>query len=69
MDAGAFGNRLGLEEAYRLARGEQVTSSNGTPARLSRLLEGSTADNTGARVYFTNLVHTENLIPGGQETG
>jgi hypothetical protein len=23
MDAGAFGNRLGLDEAYRFARGEQ----------------------------------------------
>ena len=39
MDAGAFGNRLGLDEAYRFARGEQVTSSNGTPARLSRPLD------------------------------
>ncbi len=39
MDAGAFGNRLGLDEAYRFARGEEVTSSNGTPARLSRPLD------------------------------
>lgn len=36
MDAGLFGNRLGVREAYRAARGEQVTSSNGTPFRLSR---------------------------------
>jgi uncharacterized protein DUF3604 len=36
MDAGAFGNRLGIRDAYRAARGEQVTSSNGTPFRLSR---------------------------------
>ena len=36
MDAGAFGNRLGLDEAYRFARGEEVTSSNGMKVRLSR---------------------------------
>ena len=29
MDAGAFGNRLGLDEAYSFARGEQVTASGG----------------------------------------
>ena len=34
MDAGAFGNRLGFEEAYRFARGEEVTSST-RPARAS----------------------------------
>ena len=27
FDAGAFGNRLGLEEAYRFARGEEVTTA------------------------------------------
>src|SRR5262245_16130856 len=31
LDAGAFGNRLGLEEAYRFARGEQVDSTRGGP--------------------------------------
>ena len=39
MDAGAFGNRLGLDEAYRFARGEQVTASGGQKARLSRPLD------------------------------
>jgi len=29
MDAGAFGNRLGIAEAYRFARGEEVVSSTG----------------------------------------
>lgn len=36
MDAGAIGNRLGPEEAYRFARGEQITSSTGVRAKLSR---------------------------------
>ena len=33
-DAAARGNRLGLEQAYRFARGEEVTSSTGLQARL-----------------------------------
>jgi hypothetical protein len=39
MDAGLFGCRLGLEDAYRFARGEQVISSIGQPAKLSRPLD------------------------------
>ena len=35
MDAGAFGNRIGLDEAYRFAKGEEVTSSSGLTAKLS----------------------------------
>jgi hypothetical protein len=38
-DAGMFGARLGLEEAYRFARGEQVISSTGQPVKLSRPLD------------------------------
>ncbi len=30
MDAGLFGCRLGLDEAYRFARGEQVMASSGS---------------------------------------
>ena len=39
MDAGLFGNRLPPKEAYRFARGEQVTSSTGQAVRLSRPLD------------------------------
>ena len=39
MDAGGFGNRLGLHDAYRVARGEQVTASSGQDIRLSRPLD------------------------------
>jgi hypothetical protein len=39
VDAGLFGARLGLEEAYRFARGEQVISSTGQPVKLSRPLD------------------------------
>src|SRR3954470_5658291 len=39
MDAGAFGARLTPRDAYRFARGEQVTSSTGQSAKLSRPLD------------------------------
>jgi len=39
VDAGLFGCRLGLDEAYRFARGEQVMASSGQPAKLGRPLD------------------------------
>jgi hypothetical protein len=39
MDAGAFGAKLGPRDAYRFAKGEQVTASSGQPAKLSRPLD------------------------------
>ena len=39
MDAGLFGNRLGVEDAYRFARGEEVTASSEQKAKLSRPLD------------------------------
>ncbi len=38
-DAGAFGARLSPEDSVRFARGEEVTSSSGQPARLDRPLD------------------------------
>ncbi|MEE8290444.1 MAG: DUF3604 domain-containing protein [Candidatus Tectomicrobia bacterium] len=39
LDAGAFGARLMPEDAYRLALGEEITSSTGVPVKLSRPLD------------------------------
>lgn len=39
MDAGAFGARLGPDDAYRFAKGAEVVSSTGQPVRLSRPLD------------------------------
>ena len=39
LDAAAFGNTLGPEDAYRFARGEEVTSSTGQLVKLSRPLD------------------------------
>ena len=38
-DAGMVGCTLGPDDAYRFAKGEQVTSSQGVPARLQRPLD------------------------------
>jgi uncharacterized protein DUF3604 len=39
LDAGLFGNILGPDDAYRLARGEQLTASSGVPVKLARPLD------------------------------
>jgi uncharacterized protein DUF3604 len=39
MDAGALGARLSPADAHRLARGEELTSSSGLRATLSRQLD------------------------------
>ena len=39
LDAGAFGNTLLPDEAWRFAKGEQVISSTGQPVRLARPLD------------------------------
>lgn len=39
FDAGVFGARLTPRDAYRFAKGEQVISNTGQPARLSRPLD------------------------------
>lgn len=39
MDAGAFGARLGPKDAYRLAKGEELTASSGQLVKLSRPLD------------------------------
>ena len=39
LDAGLFGNTVGLDDAWRFARGEQITSSTGIPVRLARPLD------------------------------
>ena len=39
LDAGLFGNTLTHDDAYRLALGEEITSSTGLPVKLSRPLD------------------------------
>ena len=39
LDAGLFGNTVGLDDAYRLAKGEEITSSTGLPVKLARPMD------------------------------
>ena len=39
LDAGVFGNTLRPDDAYRLARGEEIKSSTGLPVKLGRPLD------------------------------
>lgn len=56
VDAGLFGARLGLDEAYRFARGEQVMASSGQPAKLGRPLDWLViADHSDAMGFFSDL--------------
>jgi hypothetical protein len=56
MDAGLFGARLGLDEAYRFARGEEVMASSGQPARLGRPLDWLViADHSDGMGFFSDL--------------
>jgi hypothetical protein len=62
MDAGAFGARLDPRDAYRFARGEQLTSSSGQPVKLSRALDFLVvADHSDGMGFFP-------LIFGGDPT-
>ena len=56
VDAGLFGCRLGLDDAYRFARGEEVMASSGQPARLGRPLDWLViADHSDAMGFFNDL--------------
>jgi len=67
MDAGAFGARLGPEDAYRFARGEQVMSSTGVPAKLSRPLDWLVvADHSDNMGLFTMLYEGDPQITGSE---
>jgi hypothetical protein len=62
-DAAAAGNRLGLDEAYRFARGELVTATSGLKARLSRPLDFLVAsDHSDGMGFFNMLAAGDPLI-------
>jgi hypothetical protein len=57
MDAGAFGARLGPEDAYRFARGEEVIASTGQRVKLSRPLDFLVvADHSDNMGFFPDLL-------------
>jgi Protein of unknown function (DUF3604) len=57
MDAGAFGARLGPRDAYRFARGEELTASSGQRVKLVRPLDFLVvADHSDNMGFFPRLV-------------
>lgn len=63
MDAGAFGARLGPREAYRFARGEEITASAGERAKLSRPLDFLVvADHSDGMGFFPLIFGGDPLI-------
>ncbi len=57
FDAGAFGARLTPEDAYRLAKGEEIVASSGQPVKLSRPLDFLVvADHSDNMGFFPQLL-------------
>ncbi len=63
LDAGAFGNTTGMDEAYKFAMGEMVTSSTGLQAKLSRPLDFLVvADHSDGMGVFPGLINGDEFI-------
>jgi hypothetical protein len=57
FDAGAFGARLTPADAYRFAKGEEITASSGQPVKLSRPLDFLVvADHSDNMGFFPKLL-------------
>jgi len=71
MDAGAFGARLGPEDAYRFARGEEIESTTAGRVRLARPLDFLVvADHSDNMGFFPDLfAGSSNMLadPKGRE--
>jgi len=71
LDAGLFGNTVSIDDAYRLARGEQINSAKGIPVKLARPLDWLiVTDHTDLMGVATDIQSgTDNIlaIPKGKE--
>ena len=68
VDAGAFGNRLGLDEAYRFTRGEEVVSATGYRAKMGRPLDFVViADHSDAMGFFPLLLKGDPYLMGKKQ--
>jgi Protein of unknown function (DUF3604) len=68
MDAGAFGNRLGMDEAYKFAKGEEVVSSTGQHVRMGRPLDWLVvADHSDGMGFFPAMLAGESWVMEKEE--
>src|SRR6187401_95496 len=68
LDAGAFGARLTPRDAYRFARGEEITSNTGQPVRLSRPLDFLVvADHSDGMGFFPMLMSADPTLMGTEQ--
>jgi hypothetical protein len=68
MDAGASGARLNPNDAYRFARGEEVISNTGQPAKLSRPLDFLVvADHSDGMGFFPLLMSGSPEVMGSPQ--
>lgn len=62
FDAAAFGNRLGVRDAYRFAPGEEVVSSTGLALKLSRPLDWLVVADHSDPMGFSRISWSANPI-------
>jgi len=68
MDAGTFGNRLGLDDAYRFVRGAEVIASGGFKARMRESLDFVViADHSDGMGYFDMFAKGDPAIMNREE--
>ncbi len=71
LDAGLFGNTVSIDDAYRLARGEQINSAKGIPVKLARpldwLIVTDHSDLMGIAADIQNGTDNILAIPKGKE--
>jgi len=68
LDAGTFGNRLGMDEAYRFTRGEEVTSATGFRAKMGRPLDFVViADHSDGMGFFAMLAEGDPVMMAEEE--
>jgi len=68
-DAYSLGDRLGLDDAYRFARGEQVISTTGQPTRLPRPLDFLVIADHAEYLGIYQLLNEENPALLSDEQG
>lgn len=68
-DSGFFGNTVGLDGAYRFAKGEKVTSSTGLDARLLRPLDFMVITDHAENIGLAPMILEDNPIVLNHEWG